>query len=248
MAMGQKDISTELDTVHNFEQTLADNGTHIVKIFLHLDKKTQKNRLEAKKNLFSTDSNILKMKVGRSKSYKKTTNLHNEIISATHMPHAPWHVIDATNPEWLLARAAQIILDSDTEHKVPLVHLDLPSVSGGSLAAVDLFSTLDRDNYKLRKQQLQDQLYTASWMAWQQKKSPILVFEGWDAAGKGGSIRRITEAIDPRLWTVYGSSAPNEVERQYHHLWRYWKTLPSAGKTSIYDRSWYGRVDRKSVV
>lgn len=235
-------INNELETVNNFEQSLADNGTRILKIFLHLDKKTQKNRLEAKKKLFSTDSKVLKMKVGRSRSYKKTTQLHDRILSSTHTPHAPWHVIDATDPEWLLAKSAELILDSNLEITPKLNAIDLPTPSDSKLSSVSHFPEMDRDTYKELKQQLQDQLFTLSWKAWQQKKSPILVFEGWDAAGKGGSIRRVTEAIDPRLWTVYGSSAPNEVEKQYHYLWRYWKTLPNAGKTSIYDRSWYGRI------
>jgi AMP-polyphosphate phosphotransferase len=237
-----QDINTDLDTVRNFEQTLADNGTRIVKIFLHLDKKTQKNRLEAKKKLFSTDSNVLKMKVGRSKSYKKTVQFHDVILQATHKSYAPWHVVDASDPNWLLARASKLILATDLADTANTSPVDLAPPSEHKLVTANHFPSLERSMYKERKEVLQNQLFALSWKAWQQKKSPILVFEGWDAAGKGGTIRRITEAVDPRLWTVYGSSAPNEVERQYHHLWRYWKTLPSAGKTSIYDRSWYGRV------
>lgn len=241
-AAGKQDISPDIETVRQFEQTLADNGTKIVKIFLHLDQKNQKQRLKAKEKLLSTDSSVLKMKVLRSKSYKQATKHHEFILSGTHEPHAPWHVIDASDPDWALARTAELILAVDP---VGLAGAPTPMPEpsqAGTLAAVTDFPDLERKEYKKRKQDLQDQLFALSWKAWQQKKSPILVFEGWDAAGKGGNIRRITEAIDPRLWTVHGSGAPNEVERQHHYLWRYWKTLPRAGMTSIYDRSWYGRV------
>jgi AMP-polyphosphate phosphotransferase len=241
-ALAKGNISADLETVRNFEQSLADNGTRIVKIFLHLDKKNQKNRLDAKKKLLSTDSKIQKMKESRSKSYSKTSKVHDEILTATHKSFAPWHVIDATNLEWLLAKSAELILGIDIDSISTTDPVEIPYISNSILSEVKEFPVLDRGTYKERKQQLQDQLFALSWKAWQQNKSPILVFEGWDAAGKGGTIRRITETIDPRLWTVYGSSAPNEVERQFHYLWRYWKTLPNAGKTSIYDRSWYGRV------
>lgn len=241
-AVGNSDISHDIETVLQFEQTLADNGTKILKIFLHLDQKTQKERLKAKKKLLSTDSAVLKMKAHRSKSYKLATKHHELILGKTQRPHAPWHVIDATDPDWALARAAEAILAVETDGLSDDAIADLGPCPSGTLDAVTHFPSLDKKAYKKRKQDLQDQLFALSWKAWQQKKSLILVFEGWDAAGKGGNIRRITEAIDPRLWTVHGSSAPNEVERQHHHLWRYWKTLPRAGMTSIYDRSWYGRV------
>lgn len=74
------------------------------------------------------------------------------------------------------------------------------------------------------------------------KRSIILVFEGWDAAGKGGAIRRLTSRIDPRLYTVISIAAPNEVERNHHYLWRFWTKLPGYGNIGIFDRSWYGRV------
>ena len=72
--------------------------------------------------------------------------------------------------------------------------------------------------------------------------SMALAFEGWDAAGKGGSIRRLTSAMDPRNFTVVPIASPTAEEKEHHHLWRFWRTLPSAGNTTIYDRSWYGRV------
>jgi polyphosphate kinase 2 (PPK2 family) len=70
----------------------------------------------------------------------------------------------------------------------------------------------------------------------------VLLFEGWDAAGKGSAIRRVTQAIDPRLYRVVGVAAPTDEERAQHYLWRFWRHLPRAGHLTIFDRSWYGRV------
>ncbi len=241
-ASEKEDIQSDLETVRNFEQTLADNGTRILKIFLHIDKKTQRSRLEAKRLLLTTDSKVLSMKMGRSKPYKKTAHIHDEMLSATHTPYAPWHVVDATDPLWSLSKTAELILGVNLDYTIHSDSVELGPVARRPLESVTEFPVMDRKAYKEQKQLLQNRLYALVWNAWYRKKSPILVFEGWDAAGKGGNIRKITESIDPRLWTVHGSSAPNEVERQHHYLWRYWKTLPKAGKTSIYDRSWYGRV------
>lgn len=241
------DIENDLTNVCDFEQTLADNGMRIIKIFTHLSKNDQKERLIAKEELIQTEKSILKKKLARSKSYKKNVAAVTNVLDATHRNHAPWHVVDATDLDWMLTEVTQIILDS------PNINTDKPSYINGSsqgesdlkvpsLSHIEVYPDLDKDDYKDNRNALQDKLFALSWKAYQQKKSPILVFEGWDAAGKGGTIRRITESLDARLWSVHGSSAPNEVERQYHYLWRYWKTLPHAGKMAIYDRSWYGRV------
>ncbi|ERI10477.1 polyphosphate kinase 2 family protein [Aneurinibacillus aneurinilyticus] len=89
--------------------------------------------------------------------------------------------------------------------------------------------------YQLELLRLQQQFY--------QKGIPlILVFEGWDAGGKGGAIRRLTEKIDPRGFQVHAISAPNVIEAKYHYLWRFWNKLPAKGQIGIFDRSWYGRV------
>ena len=88
----------------------------------------------------------------------------------------------------------------------------------------------------------QAELSQLVWAAQRQKRSMVLVFEGWDAAGKGSAIRRVAQAMDPRLYHVVGIAAPTDEERAHHYLWRFWRRLPRAGITTIFDRSWYGRV------
>ena len=74
------------------------------------------------------------------------------------------------------------------------------------------------------------------------KRKAIIVCEGWDAAGKGGAIQRLTAECDPRAYQVWPIAAPTEEEKAHHYLWRFWRRLPEAGEVAIFDRSWYGRV------
>jgi AMP-polyphosphate phosphotransferase len=102
--------------------------------------------------------------------------------------------------------------------------------------------TLSSKEYKNLISEYQEKARLLSHYANKKKRSVILVFEGWDAAGKGGAIRRLTSKLDPRLYSVISIAAPNEVERKHHYLWRFWTKLPKNGEMTIFDRSWYGRV------
>jgi len=88
----------------------------------------------------------------------------------------------------------------------------------------------------------QGKLHQLAWAAYQKKVSTVIVYEGWDAAGKGGEIRRMTQAMDARLYRVISIAAPTDEEFAHHYLWRFWRHIPRAGRVTIYDRSWYGRV------
>ncbi len=117
-----------------------------------------------------------------------------------------------------------------------------------SRSKITILDTLNLDKrlrgkeYATELKSYQAKLHRLAWDAHQHKRSLIAVFEGWDAAGKGGSIRRITQAMDARLYRVISSAAPTDEERAHHYLWRFWRHIPRAGNATIYDRSWYGRV------
>lgn len=110
------------------------------------------------------------------------------------------------------------------------------------LSEVKQDTNYDKETYKKEIDKLQEKSTILTHYAFKKKRATILVFEGWDAAGKGGAIRRLTSTIDPRLYYVRSIAAPNEVERNHHYLWRFWVKLPPAGHLTIFDRSWYGRV------
>jgi polyphosphate kinase 2 (PPK2 family) len=110
------------------------------------------------------------------------------------------------------------------------------------LSTVDLSASLDRDAYEDELKGLQKRLRRLQFDAYRQRLAAVVVYEGWDAAGKGGNIRRLTANLDPRGYEVIPIGAPNDVERAHHYLWRFWQRMPKAGHIAVFDRSWYGRV------
>ena len=110
------------------------------------------------------------------------------------------------------------------------------------LETLDLTRSLDRDQYVRELARRQIQLRELGYQVYRQKRPVVMVFEGWDAAGKGGAIRRVVAAIDSRLYRVITIAAPTQEEKAHHYLWRFWRHIPRHGRVTIYDRSWYGRV------
>lgn len=110
------------------------------------------------------------------------------------------------------------------------------------LETIDLSPTLEGEGYTRELVKCQVALNALAYQVYMQQRPVIIVFEGWDAAGKGGAIRRVTEKIDPRGFAVYPIAAPRGDEATHHYLWRFWNRLPESGQIAIFDRSWYGRV------
>jgi AMP-polyphosphate phosphotransferase len=110
------------------------------------------------------------------------------------------------------------------------------------LETMDLTRKLDRKQYARELARRQIALRQLGHQVYLQKRPVIIVFEGWDAAGKGGAIKRITEKLDPRGYVVYPISAPQGEDKSRHYLYRFWRRLPEPGQIAIFDRSWYGRV------
>jgi polyphosphate kinase 2 (PPK2 family) len=110
------------------------------------------------------------------------------------------------------------------------------------LSTIDITKTLDSEKYKYELIKYQVALHALAYQVYVQQRPVVMVFEGWDAAGKGGAIRRVTEKIDPRGFVVYSIAAPKGEDATHHYLWRFWRRLPEKGQIAIFDRSWYGRV------
>ncbi len=110
------------------------------------------------------------------------------------------------------------------------------------LSTLNMKRRLEREEYVRQLTRRQVQLRELGWQVYQQKRPVVIVFEGWDAAGKGGAIKRVTEKMDPRGYVVYPISAPQGEDKTRHYLYRFWRRLPEKGQIAIFDRSWYGRV------
>ena len=162
-------------------------------------------------------------------------------------------MIEATDWRYRNLATGQVILKAMQHHlevngnRPPAVADDRPTIQipGATetiLDHVDLSQELSGKDYKSQLEEGQRKLNSLTWKAWKKKRSLVAVFEGWDAAGKGGVIRRATAAIDARLLQVIPTSAPTDEEKAHHYLWRFWRLLPRDGKLTFFDRSWYGRV------
>jgi AMP-polyphosphate phosphotransferase len=110
------------------------------------------------------------------------------------------------------------------------------------LERLDLSLATPREEYDQKIKELQAELHQLCYQVYVQKKPVVIIFEGWDASGKGGSIKRLTEKIDPRGYVVWPIAAPAGEDRERHYLYRFWRRLPEQGQIAIFDRSWYGRV------
>ena len=117
-----------------------------------------------------------------------------------------------------------------------------PSSTPTVLERVDLTKRLDREEYAKKIGKLQNRLRELGLECYRQRVGVVAVYEGWDGAGKGGNIKRLTQELDPRGYDVIPIASPDATEISHHYLWRFWKQLPKAGHMAIFDRSWYGRV------
>jgi polyphosphate:AMP phosphotransferase len=245
----------ELASIVNFEKMLAADGALIVKYWLHLPKKAQKKALKRLEN----EGRATPADWKNFKLYDKFIGASERAIRHTNTGAAPWHLIEATDRHYREFTVGTILLKA-LEQKLKQVAAKAagqtaaakltsapfpPSVAkaGASiLDRVDLTQKLTTVEYQKALETQQTRLARLAWAAHEKKRSMVMVFEGWDAAGKGSAVRRATQAIDPRLYRTVGIAAPTDEERAQHYLWRFWRQLPRAGFTTIFDRSWYGRV------
>lgn len=236
-----------LACIRNFERALAADGALVLKFWLHLSAKEHARRLkEADRNdeTWRYDEGELAL----LERAEEGLPIVEELLEGTDAPHAPWIVVDAEDPQHRDLAVARAIRDAlgarlGTRPPAPPPAEPREPVTGeGALSGIDLSATLERDEYEKRKDDLQERVGRLSRAARRAGVSSVLAFEGWDAAGKGGAIRRLTRPISARDVRIVPIAAPTEEERAHHYLWRFWRQLPRAGHMQIFDRSWYGRV------
>ncbi|MFN2349934.1 MAG: polyphosphate:AMP phosphotransferase [Thioalkalivibrio sp.] len=240
--------------IRDLERMLALDDTLVLKFWFHLDKDSQKRRLKARRE--DPDSRWSRRgNGGKALDYKSFLRAGEAVIQATDSALAPWYLIEAGDARYRDLTVARTLLKAITgrlDAQAPtgpeeaLSHApSLPEAAEARrtvLDQVDLGQSLDKSAYKKRLDEAQRRLRTLAWKAHDAGRASVLVFEGWDAAGKGGTIRRLTAGIDARLHRVIPVGAPSDEELAHHYLWRFWRHVPGAGRMTLYDRSWYGRV------
>ncbi|MBM4201596.1 MAG: polyphosphate:AMP phosphotransferase, partial [Gammaproteobacteria bacterium] len=181
--------------------------------------------------------------------YDRFVEVAERTLRETSTPDAPWLILNGYDTQYRRLTVARHLIDRIANRlstpepaRIPPVAVPRPATATSLLGSLDLEKRLDREAYQQEKARLQGLISRLTRRLRAEQRSSILVFEGWDAAGKGGVIRRITPALDARNYRVIPIAAPTDEEKSHHYLWRFWRHLPRAGKVTIYDRSWYGRV------
>lgn len=250
--ISEGDFDQQIRHVQLLERLLSEDGYLIVKFWFHLAKEEQKRRAKDQKR--REKSLYLSPFIGKfAKRYERYLAVSQRAIRSTDTGFAPWQLIEATDRRYRNLATGQTLLQSmehhlqSNGHPAPhssdeLPKVEIPGATETILDRVDLSKKLKADEYGNQLRNAQEELNHWAWKAWKQNRSLVAVFEGWDAAGKGGVIRRVTAALDARILRVIPVSAPTDEEKAHHYLWRFWRNLPPDGKHIIFDRSWYGRV------
>ena len=249
-----------LERVVNFEQTLADEGALVLKFWMHLSQKAQKKRLEKLAKDPLTAWQVTDADWTHWKMYDKFAAAAERLVMHTSKGHAPWTIVEGQDTRYRSAVVLSSIRDAVARHieardvarqvaseikkkpaktKIPVAVLDSqPSI----LSSLDMTLNVEGVEYNRELQEQRGRLAHLHRKAKEKGVSTVLVFEGWDAAGKGGTVRRMTAALNARDVQVIPIAAPTEEERAQHYLWRFWRHLSRAGRVTVFDRSWYGRV------
>jgi AMP-polyphosphate phosphotransferase len=250
--MSAQAYDAALRRIVRFEQMLAQDGTLILKVALHLSKKDQRKRLKDLEQNPNTHWRVLPSDWTHHKLYDSFTDAAHRSIEQTSTPIAPWLTIDANDRRYRDFAVGSTLLEclrKRLNHSTPATRVEasaryvgLKKGQASILGTVDLTQTLSGARYRKQLAKYQAKLNRLIWAASERRIASVILFEGWDAAGKGSCIRRITEAMDPRLYRLIPVAAPTDEERVHHYLWRFWRHIPRAGRMTLFDRSWYGRV------
>jgi len=246
------DLDQSLERAKRMEKMLTDEGALIIKFWLHLSKDKQQARLKYLEKNPKTRWRVTKRDWSHFKRYSKFLNVHESVIRHTSTAEAPWIIVEGADARYRSLTIGNVIHESIRKRL-----LEIENKKGADIAAapllppidkLDILKTLDLSQ-KLSKKKFLTELEKFQGKLALLTRDPrfkditvVAVFEGNDAAGKGGSIRRITSAVDARQYQVVPIAAPTEEERAQPYLWRFWRHVPRKGRITIFDRSWYGRV------
>ena len=256
--MDQKRLDAAYHQILSFEEQLSADGTLIIKFFLHISADEQEKRLKKLERSSETKWRVTKADWKHFKQYKAYLPMYDHMLEQTDMSWAPWHVIEATDREYAAVKVMTIVAGMIEErlneenakesrsHLAERAQEELPGTEETMrttvLDGVDVSLTMTKEDYKKRLSVLQKELTRLQNEMYLKRIPVVVALEGWDAAGKGGAIKRLTEPLDPRGYEVVPTAAPNDIEKAHHYLWRFWRAMPKDGHMTIFDRTWYGRV------
>jgi polyphosphate:AMP phosphotransferase len=234
--------------INIFEKQLVDSGFAVVKFFLHISKKEQKKRFKKLLEDPATCWKVSKNDLKQNKNYNKFKKCVQDMLNETSTPFSPWTVVEANDHRFATIKIIKTLINvfSHALEKTKalkqkeniIINQKIPDILGKA----DLSLSLNREIYEKYLKDYREKLRELEHKIYIKRIPVIIVYEGWDASGKGGNIRRLVQGLDPRGYEVVPISAPNDIEKEHHYLWRFWLKIPKAGHITIFDRSWYGRV------
>ncbi len=245
------ELDQSLERAKRLEKMLVDEGALVLKFWMHLSKAKQDKRLKALEKDPKTRWRVTKRDWEHYTLYDKFNTVNERVIRHTSTADAPWTIIEGYDARYRSLTVGKIILDAvgkrlkqpakrSTEVTAPP---PMPSIDQlNVLKTLDLKQKLDKKKYELELEKYQGKLAMLTRSPKFKKITVVAMFEGNDAAGKGGAVRRITSALDARQYNIIPIAAPTEEERAQPYLWRFWRHVPRRGRVTIFDRSWYGRV------
>lgn len=252
--LGEDGVSGELERIRETEHMLINGGMLLVKYWFHLPRAEQARRVEKRRRDPQSHWRMAPETARVANHYDTFIDIATRVVRETDTGEAPWYLIEATDRRFrdltagkTLLRAIETRLEAGDDgcskrvsHAPALPEVDSARVT--ILDRVDCDRELTKSDYKERKLRLDTQINRLGWEGFKARHSVVALFEGWDAAGKGGAIRRLTQALDARLYRVFPVAAPSDEEATHHYLWRFWRQVPRDGYWTLFDRSWYGRV------
>lgn len=249
--MSESDFNIWLRHIISMQSQLVADGTLFLKLFLHTPEKEQRKKLKAAEKDLESGWRIDNKDWKALEQISPALPIAERILRETSIPGAPWMIVESTDDlyrDLTVCRTIIAALTARLKQKTvsgPVVSNFLfDKVEGQAtvLSKVDLKQSLDKADYREQLAEEQAKLHKLSIEARKRGVSTVLAFEGWDASGKGGTIRRVTGALEAGDYSVIPTAAPTDEERKYHYLWRFWRDLPLAGRFALFDRTWYGRV------
>ncbi|BEH11273.1 MULTISPECIES: polyphosphate:AMP phosphotransferase [Geobacter] len=247
----QAKLDQALERIRRFERMLADEGALVLKFWLHLSRDQQERRLTSLEKNPRTRWRVTPRDWKNFKVYEQFRSVATHVLRATSTAEAPWTVVSGGDPRYrsltvgsAILSALRARLDTPGTPHPPRTTLPVSPATDAVmlLRSLNLSRTITKKRYEEELEVLQGRLSLLTREPKFRKRAVVAVFEGSDAAGKGGAIRRITQALDAKIYRVVPIAAPTEDELAQPYLWRFWRTIPRLGRFAIFDRSWYGRV------
>jgi len=247
-------VRFSIDTINSFERQLSDDGAVIIKFFLHISKEEQKRRLDEREGNLLTSWMITKGDWDFHHHYDSYLPVIELFVEGTDKSYAPWTVVEATDSNYTCLKVYSTIIKRLRKHldriessgkpegknngKNGIIKPPKTTVKRQSAPQVEY----SRPEYEKHLVRCQEKVRDIQYLLYKRKIPLIIVYEGWDAAGKGGNIMRLVRLMNPRGYDVVSIARPDQTELDHHYLWRFYQRFPKAGHITIFDRSWYGRL------